>query len=150
MSKKASAENSVKVIKKAKPRGKPFGKGNAFAFKAGVSGNPGGAPKGERLETTIARYMERDAAEVARLMEIATVDGKSMKGITFQEAFVLRTLAAFYNDPNGNFFQTLRDTKEGKLTEKLGGDEAAPFKILVEYVKRSNSVDGVASSTAED
>jgi len=43
-SKKRRAANSAKTARKT-TRGKPFAKGNAFAFKPGQSGNPAGRPR---------------------------------------------------------------------------------------------------------
>lgn len=114
---KVSVDGSAKLTGKRKPRGKPFEKGNTLGFKAGKSGNPNGQPKGEKFETTLSRYLERDGAEVGKLIGIAQ-DTRKMVGVPFQDVLILRTLGAFCNDPNGAFFTVLRETKEGKLVEK--------------------------------
>jgi hypothetical protein len=107
---------------KIKPKGKPRGKANPQnlkPFKPGQSGNPNGQPRGEKFETTLNRYLEKDAADVIKLIEIAATKPLQLKGIPFQDALILRTLGAFSNDPNGAFFTTLRETKEGKLKETM-------------------------------
>jgi hypothetical protein len=115
---RVSVDNNGKLKPKKKPRGKPNPQ-NLVPFKPGESGNPGGRPRGEKLETTISRYMERDAEEVAKLAAIAISTPEALKGISFQDALVIRTLGAFYNDPSGSFFAVIRETKEGKLTDTV-------------------------------
>jgi hypothetical protein len=133
---KTAIDRSGKVKPKGKPRGKPMLE-NLKPWQPGQSGNPGGEPRGEKFETTLSRYLERDSKEVARLASVSVTDPTKLEGISFQDALVLRTLAAYYNDPNGAFFTTLRETKEGKLVDKSEGNQT--LKVKVTYDRDDDS-----------
>lgn len=116
---RVTGDGTAKVKKKGKPRGKPNPQNLRPPWKPGESGNPNGQARGEKFETTLRRYLERDAVEVEKLVAIAISQPGKLEGISFQDALVLRTLGAYYNEPNGAFFTTLRETKEGKLTDTV-------------------------------
>lgn len=140
---KRKADSSPKQAKRAATAG---------SFKPGVSGNPGGrARTGESFASVLRDFLAMDGPQAAKACATYAKDmNKLPAGVNLRAMIALRWITSVLNDPTPGLVQQLIDRVDGPVPSKISGDKDDPFLIRVEYVKRSNSVDGVASSTAED
>lgn len=125
---------------KKKPRGKPFAKGNEFAFPKGQSGNPGGRPKGsgsKKISEAYTAILEQKIPE--DVAEKLGLEGD----VTWADAIAIQTaknsvgLTAVINHTS---VTELREVTEGKLPEKTemsgaGGTPLTAPTFAVNFVK---------------
>lgn len=93
-------------------------------FKPGVSGNPGGVPKGKRISTWMAELGEMSEAELRKIARKLPVNGK----------IALARMRAAMNpgSKQGNgATEMILDRTEGKVAQKLEGGDGGPLVVQV-------------------
>jgi hypothetical protein len=126
--------NAAKAVNKpkAKPRGKAFPKGHTMGFQKGQSGNPGGAPKGERFQTIFARYAEMSANDAAKLAALAVSHPEALGELPFMHVLVLRTMAAYHSEPNASMLREMLDRVEGKVKDEIDHNVKGNLTVTIE------------------
>lgn len=100
---KICADKQQENCARKRPRGKPFAKGNSFAWKPGQSGNPSGRPKVRTISEAYRKYL-------------AEVDPEDPQGRTRAEVAAERLykLTEIEHPAAVGAFRELADRSEGK------------------------------------
>src|SRR5262244_2142373 len=114
--------NAQKQRKKS--RGKPFEKGNKYAFKSGSSGNPSGVPKGTpRLSTAYQKLLGAESLRKAKALVDNLADEIALGVLEKAVAGDVRAAGE------------IADRTEGKVPNKIeGGDQ--PLEIRVNWIDK--------------
>lgn len=113
------------VTTKAKPRGRPWQKGQ--------SGNPAGAPKrGQSWAELIKELGDLDGPQAAARAQFLAKQFRSLEpGVTLKELVVLRVYSSLIDDPQPGLLNSIMDRAEGKVTQPT--DNVHHFETVEAY-----------------
>src|SRR5262250_1170579 len=113
------------------PRGKPFEKGNSYAFRPGTSGNPSGVPRDTpRLGTAYKKLLGAQSLKKARTMVENLADEIALHVLEKAVAGDLRAA------------REVADRTEGKAPIKIEDAAAGPMKVEVVWVDKGIGGEG--------
>lgn len=141
------AGNRGRTAVKAKPRGRPFPKGNRA--------NPNGRPlKGESYAEIIREIGNMTGDQLADVMvnRWSPELRKEIGPIRMKDALAVRAYLAFFRDAQPSMFNALMDRADGKLPTPIavGGDDSlGPIPIHVTYTNRPMVGATAAASRAD-
>lgn len=123
-------KSTANSTKSAKPRGKPWQKGQ--------SGNPAGRPKdGESWAAIIAAvgnmYPEDILDLVGKNNDLGHAIALLPKGVQMKYLVTARVFAALMFEPSHGLWKELMERAEGKVAEKVDVESSGTTKVVIEY-----------------
>ena len=121
-----AGQNSGRKPKRKMPKGKPW--------QPGVSGNPGGAPKGKRISTWMVELGQLTQTQLKKAERGLPVNGK------IALARIRAAMNAGSKQGNGAT-EIILDRTEGKVVQKLEGSDGGPLVVqVVSYAAKGAAV----------
>lgn len=129
-------KSSANSKKSAKPRGKPWQKGQ--------SGNPAGRPRdGESWASVIASVGNMYPEDLLTFIGINNDLGQQIallpKNVQLKYLVTARVFAALMFEPTSGLWKELMERAEGKVAQPIAGDPEKPLKIVVEYAESNDN-----------
>lgn len=136
-----TAQNTRKT-----PIGKPFQKGGDPRI------NAGGRPKSQQsISYWLNEYGNLTPAQLADRCKQYAADLKKVKGDMPVFAHIaIRALMGQINEPTPGLFALILERTEGKVTQPIGGDAAAPFRVVIEYADSQSDAAAPAPGATAD
>lgn len=147
MTKKRPTAANSKAATKAKPRGKPW--------KKGQSGNPAGAPKrGESWAEIIKRIGDMTPIEAAEHAKAIAGKLRTMgNALTLKEAVVVRVYAALLFEPSASLLNAFMERAEGKVQDRVdvtSGGQALAVEIGIKQIDYRTAIAETETGSSGD